>query len=185
MERFAVHGFSKRVRQDLGIFMPAANHVDISKFGVGAKEAAFFLGDKLRVVSKTRSSEAVAELMIDGANLDRLFKENWNKTAVVYENEIHLRATGDVDCCITDEAESRKLSMIEEFRHHENENDQFTYIVVRLNPIICQKLKDSDKFQGMVSDLSAVHHFYRCPEHLPHACIVERCTISSYLISKV
>ncbi|PNW82785.1 hypothetical protein CHLRE_06g294050v5 [Chlamydomonas reinhardtii] len=64
---------------------------DLSFFGVGSKNAAFFMGRSVKLATRTAGSEAVHELLIAGAELERRYKAG----EAVYEEDMVHRQPGD------------------------------------------------------------------------------------------
>jgi hypothetical protein len=65
---------------------------DISFFGVGSKNAAFYLGGSVKVVTRSADSDYVHELCIRGAELERRYREG----AAVYEEDMVHREPGSL-----------------------------------------------------------------------------------------
>ena len=165
LKQFAVHSLSYEARKKRGdVERSSANSVKISKFGVGAKEAAFYLGSRLRVISKKKTAATVSEFVIDKEELDRKWREEKN-TSGLYKGAIEVREAGDVTKVSVDGVEHFP-AMLSEFREHER-HDQFTYLVIRLYKHMYQRLKGPEYLETL-SQLSAIYHFYLHPEHLPH-----------------
>lgn len=64
---------------------------DLSYFGVGSKNAAFFMGRSVKLATKRADSEAVHELCIAGSELERRYRNG----EAVYEEDMVHRAPGD------------------------------------------------------------------------------------------
>lgn len=65
LTQFAVYSLDQATRKEIWKDKKNANKGGfISKYGVGAKEAGFFLGDRIRVVTKQEDSNQVLEMTL-------------------------------------------------------------------------------------------------------------------------
>lgn len=64
---------------------------NISKFGVGSKEAGFYLGDRLHVITKSHECDQAIELVLDENEMDRKYKNDQNVYNVLYLLLIDVR----------------------------------------------------------------------------------------------
>ncbi len=61
-----------------------SNSLGISKFGVGAKHAGFYLGDSIRVLTKTKECDRILEFSLE----DSKMKERYDNHDNVIGDEI-------------------------------------------------------------------------------------------------
>jgi hypothetical protein len=61
---------------------PSTNSCDISKFGVGAKQGGFYLGDRLHIFTKNREEESVLEFCLDENKFQEKFQGGEQVTIV-------------------------------------------------------------------------------------------------------
>jgi HSP90 family molecular chaperone len=76
LTHFATYSFTREARGYAPSAATTSNASNISKFGVGAKQGGFFLGDRIHVITKSDASEDVLEISLDEQNFnDRFLKE--------------------------------------------------------------------------------------------------------------
>lgn len=78
---------------------------ELSFFGVGSKNAAFFLGCSIKIATRTRGSPLVHELAIRSAELEQRYRDG----QAVYEEDILHRRPGDAS---TLSSEERKMPLL-------------------------------------------------------------------------
>jgi structural maintenance of chromosomes flexible hinge domain-containing protein 1 len=138
----------------------------ISKFGVGAKNAGFYLGEKLCVITKKKQSTKVLELVLDKKGMDEKYREG--RADEVFRATVPVRLAGAKsgileDCSLPD-------SVTREIRTMET-GSCFTAIIIKLKPRhqlqICQELQITKQ------ELANIYHFYLNPNDLPDTLIPE------------
>lgn len=149
---FAIFSLRKEARSQLSAEdgnAPSPSSVNISLSGAGAKKAAFYIGDYLKVVSKTLGDNVVRELIIDlGTSTG---------PADMFTVKIKERQQGEVEECVTmDPDKAQWTSMMEEARQHEVSHEQFTYLVIRLKPQM--RALFENEFATACFDLADMYH---------------------------
>jgi hypothetical protein len=144
----------------------------ISKFGVGAKEAGFFLGDKLRVVSRPNARDAcLHELSMD----EREYAARFERDENVYLGHIHRFK--DVDDMLSSDGgvftpdELRVTDLMDHVARQARQNPHFTMIILRLRPAIVPKF--DERYQHIFNELATIYHYYLHPEHRPNTVLNE------------
>lgn len=148
----------------------------LSKFGVGAKESGFFLGDRLRVITKSKnvninnnnnSNNNILSMDLDESEFARKFEENES----VYSGNIYKCL--NISELITNEIipgeEFYVKDMYNNIQSHINDNISFTIIILRLRPEIIMKLYT--RYSVIFNELASIYHFYLHPEHRPNIII--------------
>ncbi|XP_068093326.1 structural maintenance of chromosomes flexible hinge domain-containing protein 1 isoform X2 [Hyperolius riggenbachi] len=122
---------------------------DISYFGVGGKQAAFFIGQSTRIITKTSDSQDVHEFLISKEDFE---KKEKNKESV-YSGFIRNRKPADYSHVTEDERYLNNLIMEEEGK------DSFTAIIISgIQPVHIQYLKS---FRHLwVRQLAHIYHYY-------------------------
>jgi hypothetical protein len=138
----------------------------ISKFGVGAKQAGFYLGSRIRVVTKSADSDKVRELVLDNVELKRRFTAG----EVVYTAEILTRDVGRADLTIPKD-ESTVPKLVEILHEHETSQEQFTSTIISLHAEMVKELKLNEHYKDVADELAEIYHFHSHPEHLPHRIV--------------
>jgi hypothetical protein len=133
----------------------------IGKFGVGAKQAGFYFGDRVRVVTKCNDNPKVMEFTLDRDEFQR--KSN-NKTDV-YSGFIKVRSVGDRSTVPGDEEMVGVLQ--EALIEHEEKYENFTIIVIKMHPEMVRRMIDGNRYENLPQELAEIYHFHLHPEHLP------------------
>ena len=156
LKDFATYSLDKETRKQ-------GNEEFISKFGVGAKQSGFFLGDRIRVVTSPVKSSEVFELKLD----ENVFEERYKMGQQVFTADVYQRPLGSSDTYAPDDEKENKLmmSMIESFE--KKNSDHFTVIIVRLRDKIVRDLYSNNRFQEVPYELALVYHYHLHPENRP------------------
>ncbi|XP_055466093.1 structural maintenance of chromosomes flexible hinge domain-containing protein 1 [Psammomys obesus] len=130
--------------------VPRSLNSDISYFGVGGKQAVFFVGQSARMISKPVDSQDVHELVLSKEDFE---KKEKNKEAI-YSGYIRNRKPAD-SVHITNDDERFLHSLIAE----EKEKDSFTAVVITgVQPEHIQYLKNY--FHLWTRQLAHIYHYY-------------------------
>lgn len=124
----------------------------ISKFGVGATQAGFYLGDRIKVITKKDECPYVTEITISKEKLQQRAKEG----KPVFEDYRWIRNPSDTSTLEPGE-EARCLGNIVE---REGAYPQFTMIVITgIRDIHIDSIRE-DGGISLARELSHVYHFY-------------------------
>ncbi|XP_021120852.1 structural maintenance of chromosomes flexible hinge domain-containing protein 1 isoform X2 [Heterocephalus glaber] len=130
--------------------VPRSLNSDISYFGVGGKQAVFFVGQSARMISKPADSQDVHELVLSKEDFE---KKEKNKEAI-YSGYIRNRKPCD-SVHITNDDERFLHNLILE----EKEKDSFTAVVITgVQPEHIQYLKNY--FHLWTRQLAHIYHYY-------------------------
>lgn len=161
LNNWAVYRLSKFTRRDQefesdhsGYVRPAAVarslNSDISYFGVGGKQAVFYIGQATRMISKPASSLDAHELLLSKEDFE---KKEKNKEAI-YSGFIRNRKPGD-SSHITSDDERFLHSLVKE----EKNKESFTAVVITgIHTDHMQYLKNN--FHLWTRELAHVYHYY-------------------------
>ncbi len=160
LQTFATYSFDQETRQ---IRPKHGDKSFISKFGVGVKQAGFFLGDRIRVLTKVKHDDSVREFTLSKED----FKQKYEGHANVYAGTVTSRAKGSMQNVPADEAKVGK--MINAIKAHESQFDQFTIFVIRVNDDVSRRLgvRDHGRYERIPAELAEIYHFHLHPEHKP------------------
>ncbi|XP_044280413.1 structural maintenance of chromosomes flexible hinge domain-containing protein 1 isoform X4 [Varanus komodoensis] len=130
--------------------VPRSLNSDISYFGVGGKQAVFFVGQCARMISKPASSQDVHELVLSKEDFE---KKEKNKESI-YSGYIRNRKPADSSHIINDD---------ERFLHNlimeEKDKGSFTAVVITgVQPEHVQYLKNN--FHLWPRQLTHIYHYY-------------------------
>ncbi|XP_005997938.1 structural maintenance of chromosomes flexible hinge domain-containing protein 1 isoform X1 [Latimeria chalumnae] len=130
--------------------VPRSLNSDISYFGVGGKQAVFFIGQSARMISKPAESHDAHELVLSKEDFE---KKEKNKEAI-YSGFIQNRKVGDSSHITSDD---------ERFLHNlileEKSKTSFTAAVVTgVQPVHIQYLKSN--FHLWTRQLAHIYHYY-------------------------
>jgi structural maintenance of chromosomes flexible hinge domain-containing protein 1 len=172
---FAVYSKDKELR---GLAPSNENASNISKFGVGAKQAGFYLGTRIHVLTSAEGSRDILELIIDKAVIEARFSNNQD----VFQGHI---TTHEAAAMSTTENSSSLHSVLVTEGKYNNRQQQvvnklvdqkrqllsssFTLITVQLRAEITNKLRLNDDFERLPTQLADIYHFHLHPENLPNA----------------
>ncbi|KAH9491932.1 Structural maintenance of chromosomes flexible hinge domain-containing protein 1 [Bulinus truncatus] len=132
-----------------GTWAPKFMNSDISYFGVGGKQAVFFIGTSTRMISKPKDSTDVHELIISKEEFEKREKNNQS----IYTGYIRNRKPGD-SSHINPEDENL-IKMISE----EPERSSFTAVIIQgVNTQHVAYLKQN--FKMWTRQLAHIYHFY-------------------------
>ena len=155
LEQFATYSLDKETRKQ--------NENFISKFGVGAKQSGFFLGDRVKVITCPVTSSNVFELVLD----EKVFEDRYQKGEQVFRADIRQREIGNiVKYASADEKENN--SLMNSLKSFENSYSRhFTMIVIRLREKIVRELCSNSRYKEVPYELASVYHFHLHPENKP------------------
>ncbi|KAL9869894.1 structural maintenance of chromosomes flexible hinge domain-containing protein 1 [Geothlypis trichas] len=130
--------------------VPRSLNSDISYFGVGGKQAVFFVGQSARMISKPAASQDVHELVLSKEDFE---KKEKNKEAI-YTGFIRNRKPSDSTHITSDD---------ERFLHNlileERDKESFTAVVITgVQPDHMQYLKNY--FHLWTRQLAHIYHYY-------------------------
>ncbi|KAG2443092.1 hypothetical protein HYH02_009506 [Chlamydomonas schloesseri] len=153
---------------------------DLSFFGVGSKNAAFFMGRSVKLATRTAGSQAVHELLIAGAELERRYKAG----EAVYEEDMVHRQPGDNSTLSQQEAAFgvTRIWIAEEVTSAAacsgaagpsgpasspsssapaNDFPSFTRVTITdLRPDVLALMADADSGAAVCRDLAHLYHYY-------------------------
>ncbi|CAJ1082502.1 structural maintenance of chromosomes flexible hinge domain-containing protein 1 isoform X3 [Xyrichtys novacula] len=130
---------------------PVSRHLnsDVSYFGVGGKNAAFFIGESVRMITKPKESPDVHELILS----KKRFEEKQKKQEDVYKEHIKIRKPGE--CTGLDEPFLRSIIREET----ELAKGSFTAVVItEVKPEYVDFLKKN--FDVVPRQLAHIYHYY-------------------------
>lgn len=132
---------------------------DISYFGVGSKNAAFFMGSSVKVVTRKAGERFVHELPLAANELEARYR---NKEAV-YEEEMIHRNPGDESTLSKIEAPFHSAAnwVREELQNDGGKDEGFTRVIIGdLKPAILQQLANDVGGAQICRELAHVYHYY-------------------------
>ena len=148
LTNFATYSYDRKSR---GLI--ECNETSISKFGVGAKQAGFYLGERLRIVTKCRDDDKVRELILDGNTLLDL----WNNSegGKAFTGNVNHRPVKHPDETIIPGDEKVVKPLQENMLVHETSNESFTIVVIKLHKhIVKNELLKDGKYMVILSSRS-------------------------------
>ncbi|XP_019127178.2 structural maintenance of chromosomes flexible hinge domain-containing protein 1 isoform X1 [Larimichthys crocea] len=130
--------------------VPRSLNSDISYFGVGGKQAAFYIGDSARMMSKPVNSPDVHELILSKDEFEKKEKNNED----IYSGRIKNRKPGDSKHIKNDDEHFLHALIAEESR-----KESFTAVVIMgVQPEHVTFLKKD--FEVWVRQLAHIYHYY-------------------------
>ncbi|KAL0055143.1 hypothetical protein WJX82_007626 [Trebouxia sp. C0006] len=148
---------------------------ELSYFGVGSKNAAFFMGQSIKVTTKKADSPYVHELALVAAELEQRYKESKS----VYEEDLVHRLPGDASTLsptegmfpaahdwVAGELQQTPAQAADRVADSQQlqaapSDHSFTRVVIAdLKPEVLQQIADSDKYEQVCRDLAHLYHYY-------------------------
>lgn len=130
---------------------------DLSFFGVGSKNAAFFMGSSIKIVTRKAGEQYVHELCLTAADLEARYR---NQEAV-YEGDMVHRNAGDAS---TLAAMELPFAVTRDWVRAEaaaGDAESFTRVIVGdLKPDVLQQLAHDDQGLHICRELAHLYHYY-------------------------
>ncbi|CAM9090435.1 unnamed protein product, partial [Ectocarpus sp. 6 AP-2014] len=140
---------------------------EISKFGVGALEAGFYIGSQpvsmgaallsSHVVTKAQGNPDVHVFVLD----EDLLKQRQENDEPVYTGDVFLRPPGGIE----EQGSSALKKLLTRLREREPEMDHFTYIVLSLREEHVDSYRQRET--PLHLELASIYHYYLHPEDCP------------------
>ena len=128
---------------------------NLSFFGVGSKNASFYVGDTVRVTTKRREDLYVHELCLDAKELESKY---WASQNNAYTSEMVHRHPGDAS---TLGAREQKFAFVRDAVGREAADAQFTRIVITgVKAEVLAQIRDRAAGEKVCRDLAHLYHFY-------------------------
>ena len=163
-EDFSRYAYNKR---DRGFTVPATSSVasssgvNISRYGVGATDAGLYLGNRMRLLTKTKNTDVVIELVMDSMSMHTAAKaKDWSQ-------QYHFpRYKRGLNPAIAAEKYGPELDcpFVRNIIAAETFEKSYTAVIMRLKRKHVARLLD-DEGAGLVRDLAHIHHLFLRPEH--------------------
>lgn len=134
----------------------------IGKFGVGAKQAGFYLGTRIKLFTKTNNESNMLTFSLDSDDLQRRYSEQIS----VYEGTVRkVPLTSSMNILQEDENYFKDMNGI--ILQHLNEVSQGTTFVIKLRPEISSRLREMTE-NMLAKQIAEIYHFHLHPEHSFH-----------------
>ena len=132
----------------------------LSFFGVGSKNAAFFLGNSVHMATKQEGNIFVHDLLLNANELERKYRNREN----AYEADLIHRNPGDVSTLSSAETrfEQAVQAVVEETAECRGGNEaSFTRLTIsELKEEIADQIKDKYSCEQICRELAHIYHFY-------------------------
>ena len=155
IQQYATFALTKEKRN----IVPNAsgNSSFIGKFGVGAKQAGFYLGKRIKLITKTEDAVHPLQFTLDYEELQRKTSEEQ------YSGIIETIGVDDSGPFFRDE-ESYPL-LVSSIRDHMDREKQYSIFIIKLEMNIVATLRSLAKTpQSIVRQIADVYHFHLHPE---------------------
>jgi hypothetical protein len=193
LSNFAVYSLDKESR---GLTPSNENASNISKFGVGAKQAGFYLGTRIHVLTSAQGSSEVLELILDKNVIEEKFHNNEDvyrghitahdlqsmagsksrpslspssfKTEGKYNPRLQ-QVVNDLFAKKLQPAISSCSLSSPPLSGNQNAafGNSFTLITIQLRKETRLKLQRDDSFKNLPTQLADIYHFHLHPNNLP------------------
>jgi hypothetical protein len=124
----------------------------ISKFGVGSKQAGFYLGDRITLLTKKANKPEIHKFSLDRSKLNSRYQMRDN----VYSDTIHPFPSFSPDILENDEKQSKNM-MNAILEHITKYSKQYAIFIIKLKDEIKEKILN--KADIIVRDLAEIYYF--------------------------
>ena len=143
----------------------------ISKFGVGAKHAGFYLGEQITIFTKRKESSKVLEFTLSETKMDEAYSEGRKDsvfTAPLFEHNAH-----DMEHSLVKGWGPKPKPIMDQILEHHKRNDQFCIVIIALRSAMVDRLiRDEEKDLRIIPyELANIYHFYLNPNHTPNRLV--------------
>lgn len=155
----------------------------IGKFGVGAKQGGFFLGDSIKIFTKEDTTSQILELTLDV----RKFNEKYGNGENPYEEDVRRHSTLDTITDLSGSSQTKFSNMESNIRKHISRNNHFTIVIIELNHETITRLLTRNRYEtffcqifqfltfssifvrylDLKTELADIYHFHLHPENKP------------------
>jgi structural maintenance of chromosomes flexible hinge domain-containing protein 1 len=166
---FAVYSLDKESR---GLDPSNENASNISKFGVGAKQAGFYLGTRIHVLTSASGSSKILELILDKDTIEKRFHNNedvYSGHISSHDAEASSSSSGadfQTEGKYNPRLQKVANSLFEQTR--QQPASSFTLITVQLRKTIRRELHRDESFKSLPTQMADIYHFHLHPDHLPN-----------------
>ena len=164
LKDFATYALDKKSR---GI--NETHSAAIGKFGVGAKEAGFYLGNQIKILTKCEDTNLVTEFSLD----EEVFKKRYENNEDPFTSYLVHREKREASRSVPQD-ESCVDALQTAVKFHEENNKSFTIIVIRMSEEKVGQLLMNDKYRDISNELAEIYHFHLFPDHLPASIKLEK-----------
>jgi hypothetical protein len=127
IKTFATYAYGQEARADA---VSSSNTSNISKFGVGAKQAGFYLGERIHLVTRPRGRDP--NQIMDFVMSEEAFQQRFEaQDSLVYTDNINITDIGSESSLWLPNYPTRLLDIK---RRLEASGDSFTMMIIRLHP---------------------------------------------------
>jgi hypothetical protein len=178
LQKLPVYGLDMESR---GLTPSNENASNISKFGVGAKQAGFYLGTQIHVLTSVKGSSEVLELILDKHWIEENFRTNGNNEdayrghITVYDLQSMAgskSSSAQSPSPFTTEGKynSRLQHVVDDLfakKLQPSSSSSFTLITIQLREETRLKLLRENSFMSLPTQLAEIYHFHLHPNNLP------------------
>lgn len=180
LKNFATFALSKEFRGEKP--KDDTERTFIGKFGVGAKQGGFFLGDRIRALTRSSAAEAGDGWLCFTLDAEELIQRQRNNQNV-YEGEIVSFSSAE-EVLARDELECADL-VRHVNAHVAHVSGHGAIFVIRMKPSVVDYFRRSQNCQEFERQLADIHYFHLHPAHRPNLHAGRRLTAAAQLESKL
>lgn len=178
LKNFATFALSKEFRGEKP--KDETERTFIGKFGVGAKQGGFFLGDRIRVLTRSSTAEHGDNWLCFTLDAEELIQRQRNNQNV-YEGEILSFSTAE-EVLARDELECADL-VRHVNSHIAHESCHGAVFVIRMKPSVVDYFRRSHNCHEFERQLADIHYFHLHPGHRPSLQAGRRLTAATQIHS--
>lgn len=174
LRNFATFALSKEFRGER-----PRNETDrtfIGKFGVGAKQGGFFLGDRIRTLTKSHLAQERDPWLCFTLDSEELIQRQRNHENV-YEG--YITPFHDLPSVLSED-EREYADLVNDLRiHQQHDSDQGAIFIIRLHAHVAEHFRKNQNYQLFERELADIHYFHLHPEQRPSHQTGRRLTTAS------
>lgn len=136
----------------------SGNSSFIGKFGVGAKQAGFYLGKRIKLITKTSEAQHPLQFTLDYEELQK--RNNDDPYSGIIET------VGVDDCSLFHRDEEHYPLLVQSIQDHMEKEKQYSIFIIKLEMNIVAMFRALAKSnqQSIVRQIADVYHFHLHPE---------------------
>ena len=144
----------------------------LGKFGVGAKQAGFYLADTITILTRTNENRRIQNHEVLEFELDReTMEERWQNKENPYSGNVNTVDYREPTSSYIRKFNDKRLQ--EDVKVLEKNSDSFCAIVLTLRYLNAEMLKQKDEYiKTLANEIANIYHWYLHPKHLPNEFVM-------------
>jgi hypothetical protein len=148
----------------------------IGKFGVGAKQGGFYLGDRIRILTRSMTAKKCSkdqQSWLDFCLDAKEMRERVQQQLPVFEGNV-TEFTHIEDVLPREEMQYNQGSLLQELLQWMTQHDHGTIFIIKLKDSRIPSFENEKMIEKFNQELSDIHYFYLHPEHRTNVSLEHR-----------